>query len=123
MAKMKETFEAQHLMTLCNMFKQKYPELGLIFHIPNGGRMGVSAGRRLTAEGVKPGVPDYFLPVSRRGQHGLFIELKVPGGRVSPEQNAWVGSLQDQGYAAFVCWGAKEAWEVITKYLGIQKVS
>lgn len=53
----------------------------------------------MKAAGVKPGVPDMFLPVAREGCHGLYIELKRrDGGRVSPEQTAWMDALARQGY-------------------------
>ena len=44
-----------------------------IFHIPNGGSRNVKAAKNLKRQGVKAGVPDLFVPVARRGCHGLFI--------------------------------------------------
>ena len=95
----------------------KYPELGLLFHIPNGGLRGKAEAARFKQMGVKSGVPDLFLPISKSGAHGLFIEMKVPGGRVSPEQKKWINELKKQGYAAVVCFGWDEAREVLEKYL------
>ena len=69
--------------------------------------------------GVKPGVPDMFLPVAREGCHGLYIELKRrDGGRVSPEQTAWMDALARQGYKTALCHGWDAAREEIQRYLG-----
>lgn len=38
----------------------KYPELDLMFHIPNGGKRGKAEAARFKAEGVKAGVRTYF---------------------------------------------------------------
>ena len=71
-----------------------HPELALLHAIPNGGKRSKSEAARMKAAGVKPGVPDMFLPVAREGCHGLYIELKRrDGGRVSPEQTAWMDAL------------------------------
>lgn len=68
---------------------------------------------------MKAGVPDLFLPVSRDGYHGLFIELKrQAGGRVSDEQKEWIQELRDQGYRVEVCKGWEAAAGVLKNYLG-----
>ena len=96
----------------------KWPELELLFHIPNGGSRGKVEAARFKAEGVKAGVPDLFLPVARGQYHGLFIEMKrEKGGKVSDAQKAWIAALIDQGYLAVVCYGWKDAAELIEDYL------
>lgn len=96
----------------------KYPELALLYHIPNGGRRDRAEAARLKAEGVKAGVPDLCLPVARGGWHGLYIELKVPGNRPTQNQREWLEQLRGQGYAAVVCYGFDEARRAIEEYLG-----
>ena len=50
--------------------------------------------------------------------HGLFIEMKrQKGGKVSDAQKAWISALIDQGYLAVVCYGWKDAAELIEDYL------
>ena len=41
----------------------KHPGLKLMFAIPNGGARDAVTGAMLKREGVKPGVPDIFLPM------------------------------------------------------------
>ena len=110
--------EQRAVFDLCAALKGRYPELDLLFHIPNGGRRDAKEAANLKRQGVKPGVPDLFLPVSRGQHHGLFIELKrKDGGRLSENQKRWLHLLQRQGYAAVVCHGAKEAVNVLLGYL------
>lgn len=69
--------------------QHKYPELRLMYHIPNGGQRSKSEAARFKAAGVRAGVPDIFLPCPRSRYHGLYIELKrVKGGRVSGDQES-----------------------------------
>lgn len=96
----------------------QYPDLALMYHIPNGGLRSKATASKLKAEGVKPGVPDICLPVPRKGYHALYIELKRRyGGRVSADQRFWIDELNLQGNFAVVCQGWSEARKVIEYYL------
>jgi len=95
----------------------KYPELNLMFHIPNGGKRNITTAKRLKAEGVKAGVPDICLPVPKGIYHGLYIELKVNGNKATDNQNRWLAALTAQGYYCTVCYGWEEASEVILNYI------
>ena len=94
------------------------PEIGLLYAIPNGGRRDAVTGARLRAEGVRPGVPDLCLPWPSGKWHGLYIELKAPGGRASPAQRWWIERLTVAGYRADVCVGWEAAARLIMDYLG-----
>ncbi|NBW32041.1 MAG: VRR-NUC domain-containing protein [bacterium] len=74
------------------------PRIGLMFAIPNGGARNAIVASKLKAEGVKPGVPDVFLPVPAGEYHGLWIELKVKPNKPSPEQQDWIRKLILAGY-------------------------
>lgn len=90
----------------------------LLFAIPNGGLRNVITAKNMKAEGVRPGVPDLFLAVSRGGSHGLFIEMKrTKGGRVSDSQESMLGLLSERGYQAIVCKGWVAAKDAIEAYL------
>ena len=113
-----EESEQITLFTWANMQKGNYPELRLMFHIPNGGLRSKPEAKRFKASGVKPGVPDIFLPAPRGMWSGLFIEMKrTKGGRVSEEQSEWISRLEAQGYKCEVCRGWQKAAEAIVKYL------
>lgn len=113
-----EEEEQVALFNWTKMQEGKYPELKLMFHIPNGGLRSKSEAARFKRAGVKSGVPDIFLPCARGNYHGLFVELKrLTGGRTSKEQKAWIAALENAGYAAYVCRGWQEAVRTITWYL------
>lgn len=100
----------------------RYPELKLLLHIPNGGKRGKAEAGRFKAMGVKPGVPDILLPISRGKSHGLWIELKrVHKGRISSSQREWLHALRLQGYAAYVCNGWEHASKTIINYIEEQE--
>lgn len=113
--------EAQEQTTLfewARLQRGKYPELDLLFHVPNGGSRNKAEAGRLRAEGVKAGVPDICLPVPRGRYHGLYIELKRKrGGRLYPAQMAWIEALMKQGYSVAICKGWETAAEIILNYL------
>lgn len=93
-------------------------EMRMLYHVPNEGKRSRANGARLKAEGLRAGVPDINLDVARGEYHGLRIEMKRRrGGRVSPEQAAWLEALREQGYAAVVAYGWEEAADAIEKYL------
>lgn len=113
-----EHSEQVSLMYQVKIYTGKYPELAMLYAIPNGGNRNVVTAKKLKAEGVKAGVPDLCLPVPRGNYHGLYIELKrTKGGSVSAEQTRWMDALRGQGYRAEVCKGAEEAWNCIKDYI------
>lgn len=101
--------------------RPRWPELALLFAIPNGGERHPVVAAKLKAEGVKRGVPDICLPVACGGFHGLYVELKSATGRASAEQRGWIDALCVQGYRAEVCRGWLQARDVIMDYLDEQR--
>ncbi len=95
----------------------KYPELALLYHIPNGGKRDARTAANLKRQGVKAGVPDLHLPVARGGYHGLYIELKVGNNKPTKLQNEWLCNLNKQDYLAIVCYGWQQAAEMLLAYL------
>jgi hypothetical protein len=70
-----------------------YPELRkFIFHVPNGGQRSKKEALLFQAMGLVPGIPDYICV------YPLFaLELKLPGGHLSPAQKIihqiWEGKV------------------------------
>jgi len=123
---MRSTFEPKRTehQEQCALFfwmwlnRKKHPALSLAFAIPNGGHRHIAVARKLKAEGVKPGVPDIFVPWPSQNKCGLFIELKTARGTVTPEQSAWHKNLATF-YEVRVCRGWVDAANVIGRYLEI----
>ena len=89
-----------------------------VFHIPNGGSRNKAEAANLKRQGVKPGVPDLFVPVHRGKYHGLFIEMKRSvGGTLTKEQREWLTMLEGNGYCAKCCHGADKAIALIDAYM------
>lgn len=111
-------------MYLVRLHEPQHPELRWFFHVPNGGARSKAAAGKLKAAGVRPGVPDYLLPVAVRGVdfwRGLAIELKrTKGGAASSEQSDWLAHLDDEGWRVAICKGHAHAWREICEYLGIR---
>ncbi len=89
--------------------------------IPNGGKRNVITAMKLRDEGVRPGVPDLFLPCPRNQYHGLWIEMKCHrrGSRVAESQKLWHDYLRGVGYRVVVCRDADEAIMETMNYLGV----
>ncbi len=93
-----------------------HPEAWVLFAIPNG---QYRRGER-PEPGMRPGIPDMFLPLARGGASGLFVEMKRSNGKpsdVRDDQKFWIETLLNRGYWAVVCYGANEAIAEIECYL------
>ena len=112
-----ESDHQQALFQWAKLMQAQYPELSLLHAIGNGGKRNLIEAVRMKREGVLAGVSDIFLPVSRGGFHGLYIELKVGKGKASDSQEWWIAETTKQGYYSTVCYGWVEASETIKKYL------
>ena len=111
------------LITWCRLNESKYPQLGNIFAIPNGGKRNIREAVRFKRQGVKAGVPDLFLASKGKFKgkikYGLFIELKAPHGRINENQNKWIIKLDAQNYGVVVRFSFEEAVKAICEYLDI----
>ena len=124
MGRDREHHEQKALFIWARLQRKKFPELDAMYAIPNGGDRNRIVGAKLKAEGVKAGVPDICLPVSRRGYNALYIEMKAPAdasgkgkGRVRKNQLEWLERLRSHGNLAVVCLGFDEANQQIVWYL------
>lgn len=110
--------------------EKKWPELALLFAVPNGGSRGgktVYSAKykrqipleavRMKEAGIKAGVPDICLPVPRGTYAGLFIEMKAGKNKPTPAQLEWHDRLRKAGHRAEVCYSWEAAANVIEKYL------
>lgn len=118
----KESTENRHQMAVIKWsqqpsVRQKWPELKLLFHIPNERKCTPQQGKLLQLMGVKRGVPDLCLPVPRGKYHGLWIEMKNETGKASDDQKWWGEQLTAQGYLWCICHGWDTAVRALEWYL------
>ena len=126
-----EDDQAVALIQWRDTYVRKYPELGLLIAIPNGGKRNAREGARLKRMGVRAGVSDYFLPVPRfnaggtipntvlQWDCGLWLELKAAKNKATREQGQWLALMRGQYYAGIVCTGWVAAARAICDYLGL----
>lgn len=94
-----------------------YPELALLHAIPNGGSRNKAEAAHLKRQGVRPGVPDLFLPVPKGKYHGLYIEMKFGKNKPTEAQKRWHRELVNQGYCVGVTYSALSAKKLIEAYM------
>ena len=102
-----EDTEQMGVIDWANWNTGRFPELKLLFHVPNGGKRNAAEAARFKAMGVKAGVPDLCLPVPRGGYAGLYIEMKYGKNKTTEKQEEWIHSLIEQGYLVKLCWGGQ----------------
>lgn len=111
-----EETEQIHLMVWCRYMESKFPELETIYHIVNEGKRTAVTGGKLKEMGLRKGMPDVHLPVSRCAFSSLYIEMKKIGGKPTAEQVDRLEMLERYGNAVAICEGAEAAEKVLTAY-------
>lgn len=121
--------QAQQTALFCwiSLKRIEHPELELelscIFAIKNEEKSGnVIAGSHNKAAGIKRGVADIMIPVSRHSKHGLFVEMKVADtrkGKQSQAQKDFAMKIKKLDYGYCLCFGWQSAASVIAKWFGI----
>lgn len=112
-----------------------WPDLDLLYAVPNGGERQRAVAANMKAEGVKSGVPDLVLPVpvvacaavegfaGASWYAGLYLEMKRKGlqnralGARSVKQVEWHQRLVAQRYAVVTAYGWLAAREVLLTYM------
>ena len=119
----KEHIEQVKFFNWLKLYEGRFPSLRFVFAIPNesygGGKFAIIRGKYFKAEGRKRGVPDVFVPIAKKGYHGMFIEMKVKGGSLNEHQKEYLKFLADYGYYTVVCYSFEEAKNEIIKYLDL----
>lgn len=117
MVQQKEENEQSLLFRWADFAQYQYPELKLLYHVPNEGKRSKATGARLKQLGLKSGVPDVCLPTAHGGYIGLYIEMKVKPNKPTENQKEWLRDLRGAGHFTAVCYNFEEAKELIEQYL------
>lgn len=115
-----EEEEQTYILNWAEVCMGMYPELELMYHVPNEGKRTKREGARLRRLGLRRGVSDICLPVARGGYHGLYIELKALDGKPTTEQQEFITAVCEQGYCGRVCYGGDAAVNLIIEYLNLK---
>lgn len=116
-----EAAEQINLFEWAELQSCKYPELALMFHVPNGGSRNFYEAVNLKRQGTKAGVLDVWLPVPKGEYHGMIIEMKAGKNKPTKNQLWWIANLTKQGYYVSVCYSWREAADKIIKYLNLKE--
>ena len=101
---------------------ERYPELDLIYAIPNGSNKSIATAMKFKREGLRSGVPDLCLPVARGEYHSLYMEFKRTAKlKLSASQINWQIKLEKQGHRVTMVSSRDQAIEVVTAYLKLIK--
>lgn len=118
--------ESQIGQALTAHVRLHYPQYAALWmHVPNGAHLSgdplkrARQSRRLQAEGLVPGWPDYLLAVPKGTYHGLFLELKAGEGKPTMRQRELLARLAAQGYQATWAAGLDAALAVVHAYLAL----
>jgi hypothetical protein len=113
---MKRPEQAIHQAVVAHLNMRAEPRV-FFWHTPNEGKRGWVNAAALKAMGMTAGVPD--LLILKAGQlHAL--ELKAPGGRLTPSQRGVIQRMIDCGAQASVAHSLDEAL-VTLEFWGILK--
>jgi hypothetical protein len=116
---MSEHDEQVALFRWARMREDLYPELEMLYAVPNGGHRHKAVAAKLKAEGVKAGVLDVNLDIARGPYHGLRGEMKYGKNTTTPMQDNWIYRYEKWGYKTGVWYSWLEAARAICDYLGI----
>ena len=97
--------------------KENHPDIQhLILHFPNEGKRTPWYGKLLKSMGMRAGVSDLFIAISRHNHHGAWIELKSSEGIVTQSQRDFLEDMKQQGFYTNICWSEEEAINAINWY-------
>lgn len=67
-----------------------------------GNKLSIKQGALFKSLGYKKGFPDIFIYEPRGKYHGMAIELKASGGKITTEQLEWSEKLTSKGYYSVI---------------------
>lgn len=89
----------------------------LLLAVPNGGSRNIIEAKNLKAQGIKSGVSDVLLLISKKGFSCLCLEFKTPVGKQSDEQIEFEKQAEKVGNKYVVVRSVKEAIDTLKWYL------
>lgn len=115
--------EAQHqtfVFQVLQLNERKYPFLKWIYAVPNGGHRHPAVAAQMKAQGVKRGISDICIPIPKKDYHGCYIEMKMVGKKLTPEQAEFAAFIMENDYEFAMCLTCDQVLETIENYLQIK---
>jgi len=117
MKKITEYSEQVAIFKWAKLHENKYPMLKYMFATLNGVKLSIFQAKKAKAGGNRKGVPDIILPYDNGKYNGLYLELKIEGGRPTKEQREYIRFLKTNNYYSDVRYGFEEAIDLIKDYI------
>lgn len=115
--------QAAYFKIIDKIYVPRYPRLSRIYAVPNGRFRNIQTAMKLKREGVRSGVPDICIPLrGAAGESGAYIEMKHGKNTCSPDQEAYLTGLQEEGYSTTVAYSWESALLFTIQYLGLPKL-
>lgn len=111
MPKNEEDDLQKNLFTWVKFSKPVYPELAMLYHVPNGGKRNKIVATKLKQQGVIAGIFDLHFDLPANGYHGLRIELKIHPNKMSENQALYNELYKKYGYFS-ICYSGKNRYDV-----------
>lgn len=99
------------------------PRYEMIIKVPNETRGNFCWLRKMLAEGLAKGFPDILCLHPVEPFHGMALEFKKKGGKVSKEQERWLRKLSEAGWLAQVVYNVEMAISITESYFDFCKES
>jgi len=94
------------------------PELEpFCWHTANERRCSPRHGAYLRRKGVKSGVADIQIAIPSNGFHGMFLEMKIGKGKLTPKQLKFLQDMSSKGYYAIWRIGFDDCKKAIEQYV------
>lgn len=122
-ARKSEDVEQIMVVSWARWNEQRYPELKLLYHCPNGGSRNKAEAVKLKQMGTRAGIPDLCFPVPKGKYAGLYIEMKSENGRLQENQKETLRLLARYGNYCAICHEANEAIRVLEEYLELKETA
>ena len=106
--------------------ERNYPSLKYFHSIPNGaymvgemrnGKHFSPVAMKMKRSGLRPGIPDYFLPWPNGKFSGLYLEMKTGDNNPDSDQLEFLIAAECAGFKSAVAWDSDAAIAVLERYL------
>ena len=112
-------------LAMLEYIQLKHPDLyKTALKIHNEGERSYWTNRLLQKLGFRTGASDYFFTYPHNGKHGLFIEVKRNGWKITPSQKEhverqkkFIEDMKAHGYSAYFCVGIDECIKAVDEYM------
>jgi hypothetical protein len=100
--------------SIIQWIRLQYPSVEII-HCPSEGKRGWTEQRKAKMLGLKKGVSDLILV--KDNPPLLFLEIKIPGNRPTPEQFDVLDRMAEKGHSAMWCNSLDAAMVIINAWM------